>query len=183
MRKKAFFCEILNKMSLRGGKDRRPPPSVRLWPLFPLLLLMNNNFIHFHIPSFISDGWKIKTRKMVVQKYCVFFPLSFWGKWGKTQYVWNTTKFTVRLCVIFVLNGPPPSIFYWIAYLLFCTPTYSYICFFNCSFVYVIRYGTLCTECSLNILFFFLENVKIYSGLWPLSVFQRCCVHGPVNGR
>ena len=41
--------------------------------------------------------------------------------------------------------------------------------------------------CSLNIVIFF-ENLKIYSGLWPLSVFPRC-VHrtsfmlGPLNGR
>ena len=29
---------------------------------------------------------------------------------------------------------------------------------------------------------FFFENFKIYSRLWPLSVFQRC-VHGRHNGR
>jgi len=34
---------------------------------------------------------------------------------------------------------------------------------------------------SINIVVFF-ENFKIYSGLWPLSVFQRC-VHGRHNGR
>ena len=28
----------------------------------------------------------------------------------------------------------------------------------------------------------FYENLKIYSGLWPLSVFHRC-VHGRHNGR
>ena len=28
------------------------------------------------------------------------------------------------------------------------------------------------TECSLNIVFF--RKIKIYSGLWPLSVFPRC---------
>ena len=32
------------------------------------------------------------------------------------------------------------------------------------------------TGCSLNIVFF--EGFKIYSGLWPLSVFPRCqCVY------
>ena len=37
------------------------------------------------------------------------------------------------------------------------------------------------TGCSLNFLFFS-EKFKIYSGLWPLSVFKRC-VHGPLNGK
>ena len=39
---------------------------------------------------------------------------------------------------------------------------------------------SLCIGCTLNIVFF--DNFKIYSGLWPLSVFQRC-VHGRHNGR
>ena len=42
------------------------------------------------------------------------------------------------------------------------------------------------TGCSLNIVFF--ENVKIYSGLWPLSIFPRCvhrtsCLDHLVGGR
>ena len=48
------------------------------------------------------------------------------------------------------------------------------------------------SKCKLRFLFckyrmfikycVFFENFKIYSGLWPLLVFQRC-VNGPLNGR